>query len=148
MNRVSIGSDNGLAPNRRQAIIWNSAGLLLRVMDSQEQSSRPQPHVELSFWTFFSQPSLCSTWPCHLNRRVQSTFARSSNCILYRRSCQLTCTFIPILLLIFHCYITPHNWLIIARSLHWRQCKLDTFWAQVSLFCSMTLPTHELKILL
>ena len=29
MNRVSIGSDNGLAPGRRQAIIWTNAGILL-----------------------------------------------------------------------------------------------------------------------
>ena len=28
MNRVSIGSDNGLSPIRRQAIIWTNAGLL------------------------------------------------------------------------------------------------------------------------
>ena len=28
VNRVSIGSDNGLSPIRCQAIIWNSAGLL------------------------------------------------------------------------------------------------------------------------
>ena len=28
MNRVSIGSDNGLSPNRHQAIIWTSSGLL------------------------------------------------------------------------------------------------------------------------
>ena len=28
MNRVSIGSDNGLSPIRRQAIIWMNAGLL------------------------------------------------------------------------------------------------------------------------
>ena len=28
MNRVSTGSDNALALNRRQAIIWNNAGLL------------------------------------------------------------------------------------------------------------------------
>ena len=28
MNRVSIGSDNGLSPVRRQAITWTSAGLL------------------------------------------------------------------------------------------------------------------------
>ena len=27
-NRVSIGSDNGLAPGRRQAIIWTNAGAL------------------------------------------------------------------------------------------------------------------------
>ena len=29
VNEVSIGSDNGLSPFRRQAIIWTSAGLLL-----------------------------------------------------------------------------------------------------------------------
>ena len=28
VNQVSIGSDNGLAPIRRQDIIWTSAGLL------------------------------------------------------------------------------------------------------------------------
>ena len=28
VNWISIGSDNGLAPNRRQAIIWTNAGLL------------------------------------------------------------------------------------------------------------------------
>ena len=28
VNRISIGSDNGLSPIRRQAIIWTSAGLL------------------------------------------------------------------------------------------------------------------------
>ena len=29
LNRVSIGSDNGLSPFRRQAIIWTNAGILL-----------------------------------------------------------------------------------------------------------------------
>ena len=29
MNRVSIGSDNGLSPVRRQAVIWTNAGTLL-----------------------------------------------------------------------------------------------------------------------
>ena len=29
MNRVSIGSDNGLSPIRRQAIIWTNAAILL-----------------------------------------------------------------------------------------------------------------------
>ena len=29
VNQVSIGSDNGLSPGRRQAIIWTNAGLLL-----------------------------------------------------------------------------------------------------------------------
>ena len=28
MNRVSIGSDDGLSPTRRQAFVWASAGLL------------------------------------------------------------------------------------------------------------------------
>ena len=28
MNRVSIGSDNGLSPIRHKAIIWTNAGLL------------------------------------------------------------------------------------------------------------------------
>ena len=29
VNRVSFGSDNGLAPGRHQAIIWTNAGILL-----------------------------------------------------------------------------------------------------------------------
>ena len=29
LNQVRVGSDNGLAPNRRQAIIWTNADLLL-----------------------------------------------------------------------------------------------------------------------
>ena len=29
VNWVSIGSDNGLSPGRRQAIIWTNAGILL-----------------------------------------------------------------------------------------------------------------------
>ena len=29
VNRVNIGSDNGLSPGRRQAIIWASVGILL-----------------------------------------------------------------------------------------------------------------------
>ena len=39
MNYVNIGSDNGLAPVRRQAIIWTNAGLLsiepLRTISNQ-----------------------------------------------------------------------------------------------------------------
>ena len=31
MNRISIGSDNGLSPIRRQAIIWANAGKLFIV---------------------------------------------------------------------------------------------------------------------
>ena len=27
---ASLGSDNGLAPDRRQAIIWNNGGLIYR----------------------------------------------------------------------------------------------------------------------
>ena len=52
--------------------------------------SQPRPPLRLSFWTFFDQPSLCSTWPCHLSQRMQSTFARSPSCIISRRSCELT----------------------------------------------------------
>ena len=29
MNRVNIGSDNGLSPGQRQAIIWTNAGIFL-----------------------------------------------------------------------------------------------------------------------
>ena len=29
VNQVSVGSDNGLSPIRRQAIVWTSAGILL-----------------------------------------------------------------------------------------------------------------------
>ena len=36
---ISIGSDNGLSPGRRQAIIWTSAGILLLELDPWEQTS-------------------------------------------------------------------------------------------------------------
>ena len=37
MNRVNIGSDNGLSPGRRQAIIWTNAWILL--IEHWEQNS-------------------------------------------------------------------------------------------------------------
>ena len=71
---------------------------------------RQRPHADLSFWTFSNQPSLRSTWSCHMGRWVQSTFARSSRCILSDRSCELT----------WSLAVTPHIQRIIAWSLRFR----------------------------
>ena len=78
----------------------------------------PRPLVGLSFGTFFSQPSLCSTWLCHLSRRVRRSFARSSSCILSKRSCELTWSLV----------MMPHIHWIIAWSLHCKQCKSSWSW--------------------
>ena len=55
---------------------------------------QPRPPVGLSFWTLFSQPSLCSTCPCHLSWRVRSIIAKSSSCYLSRSSYELTWTLV------------------------------------------------------
>ena len=52
---------------------------------------RRRPTARLSLGTFISQPSLRSTWPCHLTRRVWST--RLSSNIISRRPCELTWSF-------------------------------------------------------
>ena len=76
---------------------------------------RPRPPVGLSFWTFFNRSPLRSTWPCHLSRRVRSTFARSSSCTLSKRSCELT----------WSLEMAPHIQRIKARSLRCMWCKSD-----------------------
>ena len=79
------------------------------------------------------------TWPCHLSRRVQSTLAGWSSCILSKRSCKLTWS--------FKLVVAPHIQRIIARSLHCRWCKSDKVEAQVSLAWSTALLAHKLQIL-
>ena len=83
---------------------------------------RPQHPVALSFWTFFSHPSLRSSWPCWVGG-CEVPFARSSSCILSRRSCELTWPLV----------VTPHIQQIIARSLRCRRYRSDKVGAQVSL---------------
>ena len=77
----------------------------------------------IEFLDFFSQPSLCSTWPCHLSWWVCSTFIRSSSCIISWRSCELTWSFL----------VTSHSLLISARSLRCNWCKSNKVGANVSL---------------
>ena len=95
-----VSSLTALLCLRLQALLsegWISFRLNARqsmpIISVQVFFGRPGPRtpVGLGFWTFFSQPSLRSIWPCHLSRRVQSTFARSSNCIVTRISWELTC---------------------------------------------------------
>ena len=78
---------------------------------------RQRPLEGLSFWTFFSQPLLRSTCPCHLSRWVSSTVARSTSCITSKRSCQLMWSLV----------VTPHIQCIIAWSLRWRRYKPDKY---------------------
>ena len=92
---------------------------------------RPRPPAGLSFWTFFNQPSLLSTWPCHLSGRVWSTFARSSSCLLSKRSCELTWSLV----------VTQHIQWIIAQSLRCRRCKSDKAGTQVALWAAPA--THQ-----
>ena len=64
----------------------------------------------------------------------QSEGARSSSCILPKRSFELTRSLL----------MTPHIQQIIARPLRCRRCKCDKVGAQVPLAWSMALLTHGL----
>ena len=49
LNRVSIGSDNGLTPNRRQAIIWTKAWLLsIKIRNFLNQNTKLFNHENVS----------------------------------------------------------------------------------------------------
>ena len=57
-NRISIGSDNGLSPNRCQAIIWTNAGLLSvgtlwtnfsEILIAKHTFSFKKMHLKISF---------------------------------------------------------------------------------------------------
>ena len=60
INKINIiGSDNGLAPGRRQAIIWNNAGILLvgplgtnftEILIEAHTFSFKKMHLEMSSW--------------------------------------------------------------------------------------------------
>ena len=58
VNQVSIGSDNGLSPIRRQAIIWTNAGLL-----SVESLGTIFSEILTRYKTFHSRKCI---WKCHL----------------------------------------------------------------------------------
>ena len=61
LNRVIIGSDNGLSPIRRQAIIWTNAGILL-LLSRERWGKAPQAYcttmlsiIVIHYNTTFSQ---------------------------------------------------------------------------------------------
>ena len=83
--------------------------------------------------TFVNQPSLRCTWPCHLSRRVRSTFARSSSCILSKRSCELTSS------LLGGDTAHPANQSLVIA------CKCDEARTQVSLAWGMALDTRTVN---
>ena len=97
---------------------------------------QPWPPVGLSLWTFFRQPLLRSTWPCHLSQQLRSTFASSSRWILSRRSCELTRSLV----------VTPHIQQIIDLSLladnatACQQCSLVVVESSQSLFLEPSWP--------
>ena len=94
----------------------------------------PRPPVGFNFWTFFSQPLPCSTWPYHLSQQMWSTFARLPSCILSRRSCKLTWSLV----------LMPHIQHIITQSLCCRWCKSDKVGTQVLIAWSRVLLMHTL----
>ena len=72
-NLIIIGSDNGWAPGRRQAIIWTNAGLLLirtlgtnfnEILSGIHTSSFRKLHLKMSSakWLPFCRASMCLTW--------------------------------------------------------------------------------------
>ena len=67
---TTIGSDNGLSPGRRQAIIWTNAGILLigpwgtnfsEIVVSIQTFSFKKMHLKMSFakWRPFVSASMC-----------------------------------------------------------------------------------------
>ena len=71
-----IGSDNGLPPGRRQAIIWTSAGILLigplrtnfsEILIGIQTLSFTKIHLQMSSakWRQFVSGSMCSWKACH-----------------------------------------------------------------------------------
>ena len=79
ITRVSIGSDNGLAPNRRQAIIWTNAGLLSigplvtnfsEILIKIQNFSLTKMHLKISSakWRTFCPESNIVAWHSILGR--------------------------------------------------------------------------------
>ena len=95
---------------------------------------RPRPPVGWGIQTFFSQPLLRSTWPCHLTWW----------CVVTLPDFQVD-TLQEILGadVVLGGNTAPQQ--IIAQSLHCRQWKSDEFGAQVSLAWSMALLVHRLQ---
>ena len=67
---TSIGSDNGLSPGRRQAIIWTNAGILLigplgtnisEILTEINAFSFKKMHLKMSYgkWRSFVSASMC-----------------------------------------------------------------------------------------
>ena len=99
---------------------------------------RPRTPARLRFCTFYSQPLLRSTWPYHMSCRIQSTFARSSSCIPFMRSCKLTWSLL----------VTSHVQRITALAMCCEWCSLDKVEALDSLAWSMALLTQHGKVYL
>ena len=73
----------------------SALGSSMPITSVQVNLGRPRPRhsVGLSFWTFFSQPSLRSTWPCHIRRRVRSSLPNRQS-VSSPGFCELTSSFL------------------------------------------------------
>ena len=104
-----IGSDNGLSPGRRQAIIWSNAGILLigplrtnfseilieintfsfKKMHSKLLSAKWRPScLGLNVLTHYQEPNHylneywpTSTMPCDITKRQWVKWIRNINCV-------------------------------------------------------------------
>ena len=92
---TTIGSDNGLSPGRRQAIIWTNAGILLigtlgtnftEILSEIHAFSFKKIHLKMSMAANLSRPQYVKQvlfnleWPIHdvvTNRECQTMICRS-----------------------------------------------------------------------
>ena len=82
-NLTIIVSDNGLSPGRRQAIIWNNAGILLIGPLETNFSDMLADIITFSFKKMYLNVSSAKWWPFCFGRNVlKGTFYCSQNCII------------------------------------------------------------------
>ena len=86
----SVGSDNGLSPGRRQAIIWTITGILLigplgtnfsEILIGIQTFSFKKMHLKMSSakWRPFVSASMCLSFPC---RAQNIPYTGSVSCLL------------------------------------------------------------------
>ena len=111
---------------------WRKGGSQLNIaprslcrlfLSRSSQMTMARTSCQIGFVDFRKPTTATFDKPCHLSQWVWRAFARSSSCILSRRSCGLTCSSV----------VTPHIQRIISRSLRCRRCRSYKAGAQVSL---------------
>ena len=84
--RTIIGSDNGLSPSRRQAIIWTNAGILLIGPSGTNFSEILIEIITFSFKKMRLKVSSAKWRPCCLGLNVLANITGLCTAVFHRRS--------------------------------------------------------------